>query len=147
MANESKFNQCFKSDWSNNGIGGFTWSKADALLRSVGANIDEFLPTFNVAGKTIGVVGGVFVGVDVLISGTKLYVGFTDDAGFNWDDDGWDVVQFGLAIAGGSIALAGSGVVIAISSMVIGGISLGVSLYTENQEIQNKQQFRQSICN
>lgn len=129
-----------------NDITGFSWSKADALLRSLGANIDEFLPTLSVAGRTVGVVGGTFAGAGVLMSGTKLYLGITDGTGFTWDDDGWDVVQFGLAAAGGGVLLAG-GVVAAIASLVIGGVSIGISIHTQKQEIQSKQHLRQLNCN
>lgn len=130
-----------------NGVGGFTWSKGDALLRSIGANIDEFLPSMSMAGRTFGVVGGSFSIGGVLISGSKLFIGVTDGSGWTWDDDGWDSVQLGLAIAGLGLTLAGGGIVVAVASVVVGGVSIGLSMYTENQSITTKNQLRQATCN
>lgn len=130
-----------------NGIGGFTWAKGDALLRSVGANIDEFLPSMSMAGRTFGVVGGSFSVGGVLISGSKLFIGVTDGSGWTWDDDGWDSVQLGLALAGMGLTLVGGGVIVAVASVVIGGVSIGLSMYTENQSITTKNQLRQATCN
>lgn len=107
-------------------IHGVTWSKAGAILRTVGADIDQFLPTMNIAGRSVGAVGGTLGLAGVLIGSAQIYVGWADN-GFQWDEEGWGIAQVGLGIAGLVLGTAASPVIL-WGTVIIGGISIGIAI-------------------
>jgi len=131
-----------------NDIAGLTWGKGDALLKLVGANIDEMAPIINVGGKTVGVVGGTFTGIGAVINGYNLVVGIRKD-GFTWDDDGWNATQVVLSVAAGALLLS-SAPIAALASLAIGGVSIGIGIYQNYQIVQenkSRAEMRALICN
>lgn len=100
-------------------VTGWTFNKADAILRSAGAAIDDFRP-LTTAGRTFGIAGGV-------LGGMRGVIGIFDDGNIS-DHDALDIIGgvIGVALAVSPVGWIG---------VVAGGaVTLGIAIYEANNE-------------
>jgi hypothetical protein len=97
-------------------IVGFSWDKAEAIVRSTGGTFEQYFPLAGQIGKRIGMVG-------IALDGYQVIVGVTD-GDFSWDMNGdlGNVLQLTLGVA--------SLVAAPWVAAGFGAVSVGIAIYS-----------------
>lgn len=99
-------------------ITGWSFNKAEAILRSAGSAIDDFRP-LTTAGRTFGIAGGV-------LGGMRGVVGLFD--GNVSDHDALDIIG---GVIGVGLALSPAGWIGVVAG---GAVTLGIAIYEANNQ-------------
>lgn len=94
------------------GVAGWTFDKADAIIRAIGGSNLSYNGVMNIAGKVLG-------GANFAIGSVQAFVGLTDG-----DISDSDMLNL-LGVAVGGVGLLATGWV----AVAIGGVSLGIAIY------------------
>jgi hypothetical protein len=100
-------------------ITGFSWDKAEAMVRATGGSFEQHFPLAGTIGKRIGMVG-------VVLDGYQVIVGITDgDFSWNMNGDLGNTLQLTLGIASLFVA--------PWVAVGFGAVSIGIAIYGSTQ--------------